>query len=49
MFTVDPSNCIGIADFASEYGCVELQIKAREYAKIMFMIRLLHVISATIT
>nr|XP_011431859.2 kelch-like ECH-associated protein 1 [Crassostrea gigas]XP_011431860.2 kelch-like ECH-associated protein 1 [Crassostrea gigas]XP_011431861.2 kelch-like ECH-associated protein 1 [Crassostrea gigas]XP_011431862.2 kelch-like ECH-associated protein 1 [Crassostrea gigas]XP_011431863.2 kelch-like ECH-associated protein 1 [Crassostrea gigas]XP_011431865.2 kelch-like ECH-associated protein 1 [Crassostrea gigas]XP_034312562.1 kelch-like ECH-associated protein 1 [Crassostrea gigas]XP_034312563.1 kel len=28
---LDPSNCIGIADFSSEHGCVELQTKAREY------------------
>ncbi|XP_071116655.1 kelch-like ECH-associated protein 1B isoform X2 [Haliotis cracherodii] len=28
---LDPSNCIGIADFASEHGCPELETKARTY------------------
>lgn len=28
---LDPSNCIGITDFASEHGCHELQNKARNY------------------
>lgn len=28
---LDPSNCIGIADFASEHGCLDLQKKARDY------------------
>lgn len=28
---LDPSNCIGIADFASEHGCLELEAKAREF------------------
>ncbi|CAE1312990.1 KLHL19 [Acanthosepion pharaonis] len=28
---LDPSNCIGIADFASEHGCMDLYNKARDY------------------
>ncbi|KAK7485359.1 hypothetical protein BaRGS_00023458 [Batillaria attramentaria] len=28
---LDPNNCIGIADFASEHGCMELEQKARKY------------------
>ncbi|XP_013379864.1 kelch-like ECH-associated protein 1 isoform X1 [Lingula anatina] len=28
---LDPSNCIGIANFAQEHGCTELNNKAREY------------------
>lgn len=30
---LDPSNCIGIADFASEHGCIELENKARKYIR----------------
>lgn len=30
---LDPSNCIGIADFASEHGCTELEEKARRYIR----------------
>ncbi|GFN95204.1 kelch-like ech-associated protein 1 isoform x1, partial [Plakobranchus ocellatus] len=30
---LDPSNCIGIADFASEHGCSELEEKARRYIR----------------
>merc|ERR1719239_336419 len=30
---LDPSNCIGIADFASEHGCLELESKARRYIR----------------
>lgn len=28
---LDASNCIGISDFASEHGCLDLESKAREY------------------
>nr|ASA39900.1 kelch-like ECH-associated protein 1 [Azumapecten farreri] len=28
---LDCSNCIGISDFASEHGCLELETKAREF------------------
>lgn len=28
---LDPSNCIGISDFANEHGCQELNKKARQY------------------
>lgn len=28
---LDPSNCIGIADFANEHGCTDLYQKARDY------------------
>ena len=28
---LDPSNCIGIADFAAEHGCMELEQKARQF------------------
>lgn len=28
---LDPSNCIGIAEFAAEHGCMELEQKARKY------------------
>nr|AZM32564.1 kelch-like ECH-associated protein 1 [Cristaria plicata] len=28
---LDASNCIGIADFASEHGCADLEAKARDY------------------
>ncbi|XP_041357130.1 kelch-like ECH-associated protein 1 isoform X2 [Gigantopelta aegis] len=28
---LDPNNCIGIANFASEHGCLELEAKARSY------------------
>ena len=30
---LDPTNCIGIADFASEHGCSELEEKARKYIR----------------
>lgn len=30
---LDPSNCIGIADFANEHGCMELENKARKYIR----------------
>ena len=30
---LDPSNAIGIADFASEHGCLELEAKARKYIR----------------
>jgi kelch-like protein 19 len=28
---LDPSNCIGIADFAAEHGCMDLENKARQF------------------
>ncbi|KAK7099633.1 kelch-like ECH-associated protein 1 [Littorina saxatilis] len=28
---LDPSNCIGIADFAAEHGCMDLESKARQF------------------
>ena len=28
---LDPNNCIGIADFAAEHGCMELEQKARQF------------------
>lgn len=33
---LDPSNCIGIADFSSEHGCIELEQKAREFIQKKF-------------
>ena len=30
---LDPTNAIGIADFASEHGCLELEQRARNYIR----------------